>query len=298
MNSIRRPSRGCVNASRAACRNGRSSRCTARISPGTRRCTPPYSESPTIGMADRAEVHADLVRAAGVDGDLAQRDARQVVRARDARHGVRARAWRAPTSSAGWPGRGRSPRRCGGPPARRPRRARCIPSRPRDRGTAARAPDARRRSWRPPSRRTCRDRAGGRCPGRVSPPMPLRSVDVVQQRVHERAGRMARRRDARPCRPACSAPRGRRPGRGCRAAALRRRPRTATGVRQHRRRPGRPRAPSGCALGVPRAVDASPPRTRDVPVGDQLLDLRSRVALEHATRGSGRAAARRSPAGR
>ena len=28
-------------------------------------------------------------------------------------------------------------------------------------------------------------------------------VDVVEQRVHERAARMARRRDARPCPPAC-----------------------------------------------------------------------------------------------
>ena len=31
-------------------------------------------------------------------------------------------------------------------------------------------------------------------PGRFSPPMPLRSLDVVQQRVDERAGRMPRRR--------------------------------------------------------------------------------------------------------
>ena len=40
-NSIRRPSAGCVNASRAACRNGRSRCVTARRSPGTRRRTPP-----------------------------------------------------------------------------------------------------------------------------------------------------------------------------------------------------------------------------------------------------------------
>ena len=40
-NSIRRSSRGWVKTRRAACRNGRSSRCTARMSPATRRCTPP-----------------------------------------------------------------------------------------------------------------------------------------------------------------------------------------------------------------------------------------------------------------
>ena len=47
-NSIRRPSAGCVKTSRAACRNGRSD-ADRRISPGTRRWTPPYSGSPTIG---------------------------------------------------------------------------------------------------------------------------------------------------------------------------------------------------------------------------------------------------------
>ena len=39
-------------------------------------------------MADGAEVDADLVRPAGLDGDLAQRHAAIVSRARDARHGV------------------------------------------------------------------------------------------------------------------------------------------------------------------------------------------------------------------
>ena len=38
-------------------------------------------------VADRAEMHADLVRAAGVDGDADQRHARQVQRPRHARHG-------------------------------------------------------------------------------------------------------------------------------------------------------------------------------------------------------------------
>src|SRR5262249_22894144 len=49
VNSIRRPSVGCLKTSRAACRNGRSRRVTARRSPGTRRWTPPYSGSPTTG---------------------------------------------------------------------------------------------------------------------------------------------------------------------------------------------------------------------------------------------------------
>ena len=43
-------------------------------------------------------------------------------------------------------------------------------------GTAAPAPGARGRSWRRPSGPTCRDRGGARCPGRSSPPMPLRSL--------------------------------------------------------------------------------------------------------------------------
>src|SRR5258708_16052208 len=37
-------------------------------------------------VADRAEVHANLVRASGMDRDLAQRDAPQVPGPRDARH--------------------------------------------------------------------------------------------------------------------------------------------------------------------------------------------------------------------
>ena len=45
----------------------------------------------------------------------------------------------------------------------------------------------RDRSWPRPSGRRSRDRADGRCPGRSSPPTPLRSFDVVEQRVDQRA---------------------------------------------------------------------------------------------------------------
>src|SRR5262249_13019706 len=40
------------------------------------------------GVADGAEVNADLMRGPGLDRDLAQRAASIVMRARDARHGV------------------------------------------------------------------------------------------------------------------------------------------------------------------------------------------------------------------
>ena len=105
-----------------------------------------------------------------------------------------ARAAPAPTSSADRPDRVRSARRSGARPAPRPTRARCIPFRPRDRGTAAPAPGARHRSWRPPSRPTCRDRAGARCPGRSSPPMPLRSSTWWSSALTSVPRRMARRR--------------------------------------------------------------------------------------------------------
>ena len=125
----------------------------------------------------RAQVHADLVRAAGGDGHVQRATRRAGTRdAGDARHRrprVPARAARhlLPVARVAADGRVDAAARL----HQRPRRARRTPSRPRGRGTAARAPGARRRAWRPPSRPTCRGRGDARCPGRSSPPMPLRS---------------------------------------------------------------------------------------------------------------------------
>ena len=74
-----------------------------------------------------------------------------------------------------------------------PRRARCIPSRPRGRGTAARAPRAPRRSSQRPSGPRCRDRADARCPA-ASRRRCRSDRHVMEQRVHERAARVAGRR--------------------------------------------------------------------------------------------------------
>ena len=49
---------------------------TGRKSPGTRRRSPPYSGIADDRMADRAQVHANLMRAAGGDRHVDQRDAR------------------------------------------------------------------------------------------------------------------------------------------------------------------------------------------------------------------------------
>ena len=128
-------------------------------------------------MADRAQVHADLVRAAGVDRDAAPASAPAEVlaRGRCASRASRLRRARADIFLRfdGIAADRRVDAAAGHAP--RPRPARCIPSRPRDRETAAPAPRAPRRAWRRPSAPTCRDRAGARCPGRFSPPMPLRS---------------------------------------------------------------------------------------------------------------------------
>ncbi len=127
-------------------------------------------------MADGAQVDADLVRPAGGDRDLQQRDALEVPRPRDARDRA-ARAAR--------PRRHLLPvlrvapdRRVDAPPG--------VHDAPDERDvflldfavaeTAATAPGGPCRSWPRPSAPTCRDRADARCPGRSSPPMPLRSL--------------------------------------------------------------------------------------------------------------------------
>ena len=102
------------------------------------------------GMSDGAQVNANLMGSSRVDGHLAQRDTWKMTGARDARHRARARAWRARTSSAGSPDRGRLRHRCDGQPGRHPTRARCIPSRLRGPEIGVTAPGGLRRSWRSP----------------------------------------------------------------------------------------------------------------------------------------------------
>jgi hypothetical protein len=145
-------------------------------------------------MPDRAQMHANLVGAAGVDGHPHQRDAAQLAgavtmrvtasRARRARVDI---FWRCTSDRGRWAS------------IRRP--ASHDPPTP-----ARRTPSRLSRSW------NCRDSSrcaasflattitpdvprSSRCtmPGtQSSPPMPLRSFDVVQQRVHERAVTVAR----------------------------------------------------------------------------------------------------------
>ena len=128
-------------------------------------------------VADRAQVNADLVRAAGVDRDAARASApAEVLRAHDARDRFAA----APRALGRHllpvrPGRGRSARRCGGPPCTSPQ-------------TSAMYSFSTSRSWNCRASSSC----AASClattispdvprssrwtmPGRFSPPMPLRS---------------------------------------------------------------------------------------------------------------------------
>ena len=164
-NSTRRPSAGCVKASRHACRNGRSSRITAR------RLLPDAAVHAAVGrvaddrVADGAQMHADLMRTAGGDRDLDERHALEVPREGHARH----RAARPPR-----PRRHLLPvlriaadRLVDAPPG--------VHDTPDERDvflldfavaeTAATAPGAPCRAWRRPSVPRCRDRDGARCPG-------------------------------------------------------------------------------------------------------------------------------------
>ena len=166
-----------------------------------RRGMPPYVASPHDRVADRAEMHADLVRAPGVD-----RDADAATRPAGA----------APTSRASRPLRARRARvvifcRCVGsrPIGASMRRPRCTSphtsatySFSTSRSWNCRASSgARRRSWPPPSRRTCPCRAGARCPGRISPPTPLRSSTWCSSAFTSVPSRVPRP-GARPCPPA------------------------------------------------------------------------------------------------
>ena len=155
------------------------------------------------GMADGAEMHANLVRPSGVNRDLAQRQAWHVERARDSRHALRARGATVRTSSAGWTG--------SRPIAASIRRPAChdapherdvflfdlaILELPRQflvRGIVLRD-----------------DHHAGRATiEAVDDSRPQLAADaaevgdVVQQRVDERARCVARRRGARPCPAAC-----------------------------------------------------------------------------------------------
>ena len=179
------------------------------------------------------------------------------------------RARARPTSSSGSPDRGRSARRCAVPPAPRPRPARRTPFRPRDRETAAPAPRAPRRAWRPPSAPTCRGRADARCPGRFSPPMPLRSstwcssaltsvpLGMAGRRMHDHPRRLVDDDEV-----AVLVEDGERQRFG-----LRRWRRPARG---RRRRSSWPAFTGWFAL-------AAPPGDLDVAVLDQALNLRSRL---------------------
>ena len=176
VNSIRRPSLGCLNDQpRGVQERPLEMRDRPQIA-GHAAMDAAVQRIADDRVADRAQMHADLMRPAGVDRDLRQRQhAAEVLGADDPRHRLaaapRARRHLLPVRRD----RGRSARRSAARPAPRPRPARCIPSRPRGRETGAPAPRAPRRAWRPPSAPTCRDRADARCPGRFSPPMPLRS---------------------------------------------------------------------------------------------------------------------------
>ena len=116
-NSIRRPSAGCVNASRAACRNGRSRRCTARTSLG---------DAPVDAAVEsdrRRSGWPIALRCTRIwcvrpvcDRDAGSATRREMLRAHDdARHRAARAARPRATSSAGRPDRGRSARRCARP---------------------------------------------------------------------------------------------------------------------------------------------------------------------------------------
>ena len=127
----------------------------------------------------RAEVHADLVRAARCESRPAPASApAEVLGADDARDRLAAAAHARRCRRhllAVRRDRGRSARRCGGRPCTSPQTsARYSFSTSRSR-TAARAPRAPRRAWRRPSAPTCPRSSRCTMPGRFSPPMPLRS---------------------------------------------------------------------------------------------------------------------------
>ena len=164
VNSIRRPSAGCVNTSRAACRNGRS-RCVDRAQvAGHAPVDAAVERVADDRMADRAQVHANLVRAAGVNRDLRQRQRRPKCSARTMRvTAARLRRARADIFF----------RLAGIAADRRVDPAAGLHLAPDERDvflldlaivrTAAPAPRAPRRAWRRPSAPTCRGRADARC---------------------------------------------------------------------------------------------------------------------------------------
>ena len=151
------PVSGCANRSRCACRNWRSS----PRSPLT-----PYCGSPGHGKVDRSEVHADLVRAPGLERDVEERVLRQGLHDLEVRHrlarlvGVeRAPRRIAPVAAD----RRLDPSRAG---ARMPADEREVaaldlapPDRLLERGVRRLGRERRRGA------RTCPGRAGGRCPG-------------------------------------------------------------------------------------------------------------------------------------
>ena len=148
------------------------------------------------GMADGGQVHADLVRAPGVDAHAQQRRAVEGLHHAVARSAPRARAARARTSSCDARGRGRWARRS------RPRAARGTPSTTARysfstvarRELRAPARGGSRRPWPPPCR------PGGAAVQAVHDARPQHAADarevahVMEQRVHQRPRGAARAR--------------------------------------------------------------------------------------------------------
>ena len=205
----RSPLAGWSKASRAAWSAGRSSEASASRAAAARRgrARAAVGRVARDRVADRGQVHADLVGAAGVDAHAQQRGAVEALRRPVASCGPRGRAGRGSTSSCGGPGRGRSRRRS------RPARA----AAPR-----ARAPGTPSRRVRPANWRA--ERAMGRVvlgdheqPGgpAVQPVHDARAAARRRcPRGRARGGaarsracrRRARRRDGPPGRRACRRP--------------------------------------------------------------------------------------------
>ena len=209
--STARRSTGWAKARRAACRNWRSRpRAPARAVLRVARDR----------VADRLQVHADLVRAAGLQAHAQQRRARQRALEREVRaRRARRRRCRS-TCACGRGGRGRSARRsCPCAPAGGPRPARGTRARPRARAIARLQRAVHLLGCaRPPAARRCRGRGGARSRrARV-----LAAGDARPRAPGRACRRGARAPGARRRRPACRRRAGARPRRRPRTAASRR----------------------------------------------------------------------------
>ena len=231
-------------------------------------------------MTERGEMHADLVRAAGLEPAAEQRrDAESLehreVRARRLSRGDDGHRRAARRMPADRRVDGVAARRCRLPPARDIRGSRSAPA------AGARAPSARSVSSRRPGGRSCPCRAGGRC----------RRAARRQAAAHDAAAHSAA------CRPSCRCPGARRAPPACRRRAARR-PRRRSTARSLRaetpfpadriprgRRPARRRAP--CA--------SAPRRGRRRVTRPASIQARSR-ARENCGSARASAASKRCPA--